>query len=43
MAANLHLFAGFDEKKAYRAFVVAHPAGGVKEQAAGIYAGKAAV
>ncbi|MFT4066336.1 alpha/beta hydrolase [Paraburkholderia sp.] len=42
MAANLHLPAGFDEKKAYPAIVVAHPAGGVKEQTSGVYAGKLA-
>lgn len=43
MAANLHFPAGFDEKKIYPAIVVTHPAGGVKEQTAGIYAGKLAV
>lgn len=42
MAANLHLPAGFDDKKAYPAIVVTHPAGGVKEQTAGIYANKLA-
>jgi fermentation-respiration switch protein FrsA (DUF1100 family) len=42
MAANLHLPAGFDEHKTYPAIVVTHPAGGVKEQTAGIYAGRLA-
>lgn len=42
MAANLHFPAGFDDKKTYPAIVVTHPAGGVKEQTAGIYAGKLA-
>lgn len=42
MAANLHLPAGFDETKSWPAIVVTHPAGGVKEQTAGIYAGKLA-
>ncbi len=42
MAGNLHLPAGFDEKKTYAAIVVTHPAGGVKEQTAGLYAGKLA-
>lgn len=42
MAANLHLPASFDEKKTYAAIVVTHPAGGVKEQTAGIYAGRLA-
>ncbi|SFY44909.1 alpha/beta hydrolase [Paracoccus ferrooxidans] len=42
MAAHLHLPAGFDESKTYPAIVVTHPAGGVKEQTAGIYAGKLA-
>ncbi|WP_086480394.1 alpha/beta hydrolase [Oceanospirillum sanctuarii] len=38
MAANLHLPEGFEESKTYPAIVVAHPGGGVKEQAAGLYA-----
>ncbi|MFT3966290.1 MAG: alpha/beta hydrolase [Sphingobium sp.] len=42
MAANLHLPAGFDEKSSYPVIVVTHPAGGVKEQTAGLYAGKLA-
>lgn len=42
MAANLHFPADFDEKGSYPAIVVTHPAGGVKEQTAGIYAGKLA-
>ncbi|MCC7253921.1 alpha/beta hydrolase [Hyphomicrobium sp.] len=42
MAANLHVPAGFDEKKTYPAIVVTHPAGGVKEQTAGLYANKLA-
>ncbi|MDN6876487.1 alpha/beta hydrolase [Pseudomonas citronellolis] len=42
MAANLHLPAGFDERKTYPAIVVTHPAGGVKEQTSGLYAAKLA-
>jgi fermentation-respiration switch protein FrsA (DUF1100 family) len=42
MAANLHFPAVFDENKTYPAVVVTHPAGGVKEQTAGLYAGKLA-
>lgn len=38
MAANIHLPAGFDENQNYPAIVVAHPGGGVKEQASGLYA-----
>lgn len=42
MAANLHFPAGFDARKTYPAIVVTHPAGGVKEQTVGLYAGKLA-
>jgi len=42
MAANIHFPAGFDESKKYAAIVVSHPGGGVKEQAAGLYAKKLA-
>jgi fermentation-respiration switch protein FrsA (DUF1100 family) len=42
MAANLHFPADFDERKTYPAIVVTHPAGGVKEQTAGLYAGRLA-
>lgn len=42
MAANLHVPPGFDESKKYAAVVVSHPGGGVKEQAAGLYAKKLA-
>lgn len=38
MAGNLYLPADFDEKGSYPAIVVVHPGGGVKEQAAGLYA-----
>lgn len=38
IAANVYTPAGFDEKKAYPAVVVAHPNGGVKEQVSGLYA-----
>jgi uncharacterized protein len=38
MAADLHVPADFDERRAYPAIVVTHPAGGVKEQTAGLYA-----
>lgn len=38
IAANLHLPAGFDTTRKYPAIVVTHPAGGVKEQTAGLYA-----
>lgn len=42
MAANVHFPAGFDKSKHYAAIVVSHPGGGVKEQAAGLYAKKLA-
>lgn len=42
IAANIHFPDGFDENKKYSAVVVAHPGGGVKEQTAGLYAGKLA-
>ncbi|NRT57256.1 alpha/beta hydrolase [Sphaerotilus uruguayifluvii] len=42
MAATLHFPAGFDEAKQYPTVVVSHPGGGVKEQAAGLYASKLA-
>lgn len=42
MAGNLFLPNNFDETKKYSAIVVGHPAGGVKEQTAGIYASKMA-
>ncbi|KAF1039980.1 MAG: putative protein YcjY [Burkholderia lata] len=42
MAATLYFPAGFDENHTYPAIVVTHPAGGVKEQTAAIYAGKLA-
>lgn len=38
MAANLYLPPNFDKSRAYAAIVVVHPGGGVKEQAAGLYA-----
>src|SRR5687767_2177961 len=40
MAGNLYLPAGFDKTKKYAAIAVVHPGGGVKEQAAGLYAQK---
>lgn len=40
IAGNLYLPKGMDESKKYPAIVVVHPAGGVKEQTAGIYAEK---
>ncbi|MEK9711838.1 MAG: alpha/beta hydrolase [Thalassolituus sp.] len=40
MAATINFPAGFDESKTYPAVVVSHPGGGVKEQAAGLYAQK---
>ncbi|WP_412065999.1 alpha/beta hydrolase [Rhizobium sp. SYY.PMSO] len=42
VAANLHMPAGFDEKKTYPAIVVAHPISSCKEQTASIYAEKLA-
>jgi fermentation-respiration switch protein FrsA (DUF1100 family) len=38
IAANVYTPAGYDDSKNYPAVVVAHPNGGVKEQAAGLYA-----
>lgn len=42
LAAVIHQPAGFDASKQYPAIVVAHPGGGVKEQASGLYAQKLA-
>ncbi|MFE8015907.1 alpha/beta hydrolase [Streptomyces antibioticus] len=42
MAGNLHLPDGFDPNGSHAAVVVVHPGGGVKEQAAGLYASKLA-
>lgn len=42
MVGNLFLPANFDKTKKYPAIVVTHPFGGVKEQAAGLYAKKLA-
>jgi len=38
MAGNLYLPADFNKNGKYAAIVVVHPGGGVKEQAAGVYA-----
>lgn len=38
IAANVYTPANYDPKQKYRAIVVAHPNGGVKEQVAGLYA-----
>jgi dipeptidyl aminopeptidase/acylaminoacyl peptidase len=38
MAGNLHTPKGFDKAAKYATVVVVHPGGGVKEQAAGLYA-----
>jgi uncharacterized protein len=38
IAANVYTPAGYDPSKEYPAVVVAHPNGGIKEQAAGLYA-----
>ena len=37
-SGNLYLPPNFNEKEKYAAIVVVHPGGGVKEQAAGLYA-----
>lgn len=42
LAGNLYVPSEFDEAKKYPAIVVSHPGGGVKEQAAGLYADKLA-
>jgi fermentation-respiration switch protein FrsA (DUF1100 family) len=42
MAGSLFVPANMDRKKKYPSLAVAHPFGGVKEQTAGIYAGKMA-
>jgi len=42
VVANLHLPKGFDQNKKYPAILIGHPAGGVKEQTAGLYAQKLA-
>ncbi len=42
LVGNLFLPANFDKTKKYPAIVVTHPFGGVKEQAAGLYAKKLA-
>lgn len=42
VVGNLHLPKGFDQHKKYPAVLIGHPAGGVKEQTAGLYAQKLA-
>lgn len=42
MAGNIYTPKGFDQKNKYATVVVVHPGGGVKEQAAGLYAQKLA-
>ncbi|MFJ4641992.1 alpha/beta hydrolase [Streptomyces bobili] len=42
MAGNLHLPDDFDPQGSYAAIVTLHPAGGIKEQTAGLYARKLA-
>ena len=42
IAAEIYFPEGFDNSKQYPVLVVAHPGGGVKEQAAGLYASKLA-
>ncbi len=42
LSAIIHFPQGFDPSKNYAAVVVSHPGGGVKEQAAGLYARKLA-
>lgn len=42
IAANLYLPGDFDPSRKYPAIIVGHPAGGVKEQTAGLYAKKLA-
>lgn len=42
LAGNLYLPAGFDANGHYAAIVCVHPAGGVKEQTAGLYAARLA-